>query len=94
MAVVVTVKVSGIPHSTAILDRASDQSLITRTMCRVICGQKMNDILINKEKDPSLCMFSSYLGSYIYTWAVINDNSIPATKPAKDNHLYHNEDRY
>jgi hypothetical protein len=30
----------------------------------------------------------------IYIWAVITDNSKPATKPAKDIHLYHNEDHY
>ena len=31
---------------------------------------------------------------YIYIWSFIVDNSKPATKPAKDIHLHHNEDRY
>ena len=40
MAVVATDNVCGIPHSTAILDTALDELLITRTMCRMIYGQE------------------------------------------------------
>jgi len=66
MAVVVADHVSGIPHRTAILGTTSIKSLITRTMCRMIYGQKSTTFSSTRKTSVIVYVFLLPRVIYIY----------------------------